>query len=106
MRDDLPSRSTVAAVLVLPLLAIAVLSGLGAVANHQAGGRAERVRELVPFAAALTTLVHELQQERGLSDDHLGSRAGRSGPGPEALPAVREVVDGAVAAYRDAAVRL
>jgi signal transduction histidine kinase len=106
MRSSLPGRSTVATLLVLPLLAVAVLAGLGTTAGLEARGRAQRVLDLVPFAGALTTLVHGLQQERALSDGRLGGRAEVTGRGWAALPAVRGAVDRTAAAYRDAAVRL
>ena len=62
-------------VLAVTLLAVLVLAGVGAAASLRAGARAERVRGLVPFAGALTTLVDELQRERSLS-------AARPVPGP------------------------
>jgi signal transduction histidine kinase len=85
-------------VLAVPLLAVLVLAGVGAAASLGAGARAERVRGLVPFAGALTTLVDELQRERSLS-------AARPVSGP-ALETARDAVDRAAAAYRDAAVRV
>jgi signal transduction histidine kinase len=91
-------RSRGVAVLAVPLLAVLVLAGVGAAASLRAGARAERVRGLVPFAGALTTLVDELQRERSLS-------AARPVPGP-ALETARDAVDRAAAAYRDAAVRV
>ena len=91
-------RSAGVAALAVALLAVLVLAGLGAAASLRAGARAERVRGLVPFTATLTTLVDELQRERGLS-------AAQPVPGP-ALEAARGAVDRAAAAYRDAAVRV
>jgi signal transduction histidine kinase len=99
-------RSTGAAVLAVPLLAVLVLAGLGVAASLRAGARAERVRGLVPFTGALTTLVAQLQRERGSS----GAQATADRQGPAAaggeLAAARRAVDGAAAAYRDAAVRV
>jgi Nitrate and nitrite sensing len=91
-------RSGGAALLAIPLLAVLVLAGVGLAASLRVGARAERVRGLVPFAGALTTLVHELQQERSLS-------TAEAAAGPT-LDAARVAVDGAAAAYRDAAVRV
>ena len=91
-------RSWGVVVLAVTLLAVLVLAGVGAAASLRAGARAERVRGLVPFAGALTTLVDELQRERSLS-------TARPVPGP-ALEAARDAVDRAAAAYRDAAVRV
>jgi Nitrate and nitrite sensing len=97
-------RPAGAAFLAIPLLAVLVLAGVGAATSLVAGARAERVRGLVPFAGALTTLVHELQRERSLSTKPAASQEARAA-GP-ALEAARRAVDGAVAVYRDAAVRL
>jgi signal transduction histidine kinase len=97
MRSKLPSRPRLAALLAVPLLAVAVLAGAGLAANLDAGTRAVRVRGLGPFDAALTALVHELQRERGLS---------QPGADRAALRGAREAVDRAAVAYRYAAVRL
>ena len=91
-------RSWGVVVLAVTLLAVLVLAGVGAAASLRAGARAERVRGLVPFAGALTTLVDELQRERSLS-------TALPVPGPALEPA-RDAVDRAAAAYRDAAVRV
>jgi hypothetical protein len=91
-------RSGGAALLAIPLLAVLVLAGVGLAASLRAGARAERVRGLVPFTGSLSTLVHDLQRERSLS-------AAQAPAGP-ALDAARVAVDGAAAAYRDAAVRV
>jgi two-component sensor histidine kinase len=112
-------RPVGAAVLAIPLLALLVLAGVGTAVSLREGARAERVRELVPFTAALTTLVHDLQQERSLSATRVaaaGQEAGVAGAALEAgqgageaaaaLDTARGAVDGAAAGYRDAAVRL
>jgi signal transduction histidine kinase len=83
--------------LAVALLAVLVLAGLGAAGSLRAGTRAERVRGLAPFTAALTTLVRELQRERSLSAEP------SAGP---ALEGARRTVDAAAANYRDAAVRV
>jgi Nitrate and nitrite sensing/Histidine kinase-, DNA gyrase B-, and HSP90-like ATPase len=99
MRRNLPTRPKLAALLAVPLLAVAVMAGAGLVASLDAGARAVRVRGLGSFEGALTGLVHELQRERGLSEPAAGAD-------PAALRGAREAVDRAVVAYRDAAVRL
>jgi signal transduction histidine kinase len=91
-------RSWGVVVLAVPLVAVLVLAGVGAATSLRAGARAERVRGLVPFAGALTTLEDELQRERSLS-------AAQPVPGP-ALEKARDAVDRAAAAYHDAAVRV
>jgi Nitrate and nitrite sensing/Histidine kinase-, DNA gyrase B-, and HSP90-like ATPase len=109
MRRNPPTRQRLAALLAVPLLALALLAGAGLVANLDAGARAVQVRGLASFEGALTTLVHELQRERLLSESDAGGRAGRPAPGEPAareLRAAREAVDRAAVAYRYAAVRL
>ena len=94
-------RPAGAAVLAIPLLAVLVLAGVGTAASLRDGARAERVRGLAPFTAALTTLVHHLQRERSLS-----VAGPEADDGAAALETARRAVDGAAAAYRDAAVRV
>ena len=94
-------RPAGAAVLAIPLLAVLVLAGVGTAASLRDGSRAERVRGLAPFDAALTTLVEQLQRERSLSVAGPGADDGAA-----ALEVARRAVDGAAAAYRDAAVRV
>jgi signal transduction histidine kinase len=90
-------RSAGVVALAVALLAVLVLAGLGAAGSLRAGTRAERVRGLAPFTAALTTLVQELQRERSLSAEP------SAGP---ALDGARRTADAAAANYRDAAVRV
>ncbi|HEU4898351.1 MAG TPA: nitrate- and nitrite sensing domain-containing protein, partial [Actinomycetota bacterium] len=90
-------RSAGAVAMAIPLLAVLVLAGLGVVDSLREGARAERVRGLVPFTGALTTLVHELQRERSLAADPSAGSA---------LDGARRTVDAAAARYRDAAVRV
>jgi signal transduction histidine kinase len=99
MRRNLPTRPRLAALLAVPLLAIAVLAGTGLVANLDAGARAVQVRGISSFEGTLTALVHELQRERWLSER--GTR-----PDARELRAARRAVDRAAVAYRYAAVRL
>jgi signal transduction histidine kinase len=99
MRRNPPTRPKRAALLLVPLLAVAVLAGTGLAANLDAGARAVRVRGLTSFQGTLTVLVHELQRERWLSE-----RAAR--PDARRLRAARAAVDRAAVAYRYAAVRL
>jgi signal transduction histidine kinase len=98
-------RPVGAAVLAIPLLAVLVLSFVGAALSLRDGARAEQVRGLVPFTGAVTSLVHDLQRERRLSAARAaaGQEPGEAGP---ILEAARRAVDGSAAAYRDAAVRL
>jgi hypothetical protein len=99
-REDLTGATVPrrAALLVVPLLAVAVLAGTSLAATLDADARAVRVRGLTTFEGTLTALVHELQRERWLSE--------RAGPDARRLRAARAAVDRAAVAYRDAAVRL
>jgi Nitrate and nitrite sensing/Histidine kinase-, DNA gyrase B-, and HSP90-like ATPase len=109
MRRNPPTRPRLAALLAVPLLAVALLAGAGLAANLDAGARAVQVRGLASFERTLTLLVHELQRERLLSEPGAGGRAGGPAPGGPAareLRAAREAVDRAAVAYRYAAVRL
>jgi Nitrate and nitrite sensing/Histidine kinase-, DNA gyrase B-, and HSP90-like ATPase len=99
MRENPPTRPKRAALLLVPVLAVAVLAGTGLAANLDAGTRAVRVRGLASFEGTLTALVHELQRERWLSER--GTR-----PDAKRLRAAREAVDRAAVDYRYAAVRL
>jgi hypothetical protein len=99
MRRNPPTRPKRAALLLVPLLAVALLAGTGLAANLDAGARAVRVRGLTSFQGTLTVLVHELQRERWLSE-----HAAR--PDARRLRAARAAVDWAAIAYRYAAVRL
>ena len=95
MRRNPPTRPKRAALLLVPLLAVAVLAGTGLAANLDAGARAVRVRGLASFEGPLTALVHELQRERWLSE-----RATR--PDARRLRAAREAVDRAAVDRRPA----
>src|SRR5919202_4505133 len=93
-------RPVGAAVLAIPLLAVLVLAGVGTAASLRDGARAERVRGLVPFTGALTTLVHGLQRERDLSAPLAAEGGQEDGTTDPALDTARRAVDGGAAAYR------
>jgi hypothetical protein len=99
MRSNPPTRPRLVALLAVPLLAVALLGGTGLVANLHAGAGAAGVRGLASFEGTLTTLIHQLQRERWLSERGTVPPAGE-------LRAARRAVDRAAVAYRDAAVRL
>ena len=99
MPSNLPTRPRVVALLAVPLLAVALLGGTGLIANLHAAAGAAAVRGLASFEGTLTTLVHQLQRERWLSERGTVPPAGE-------LRAARQAVDRAAVAYRDAAVRL
>jgi hypothetical protein len=99
-------RPTAAAALAVALLAVLVLAGIGVAGSLRAGARSERVRGLVPFLEAQTTLVNGLQLERAQSDSLGAGRDQSPEAARDALAAVRRTVDHAAAAYRNAAVRV
>jgi signal transduction histidine kinase len=96
MRASLQHRSTAAVVLSVPLLAVLILAAAGVVESLDTGARSARVAELARFSGTLTTLADRLQRERAVAGPAAGG---------EARLAARRAVDGAAAAYRDAAVR-
>jgi hypothetical protein len=67
MIRNLPIRSKLIAVLLLPLLALAVLAAIGIRANVARGVQADRVNDQTAFAISVSSLAHELQRERDLS---------------------------------------
>ncbi len=95
-----PIRYQLAAILVVPLLALAVagirqgLDGLAQAAD------ADRVRAEARFAVAVNTLVHELQRERGLSGGYVGTKLRSGGP---AVATQRERANTALGAFDEQA---
>jgi len=69
-------RMKLAAVLVLPLLALTVLAGLRVRDNLSTGRQADRVHNITTFALSLTGLVNQLQLERDLSAGYAGGGTG------------------------------
>jgi len=96
-------RTQLLAMLVLPLLALTVLSGARVNTAVTEGQSAEQARALAGFAVQTNLLVTELQQERGQSSDYLASDRRR---GRGALAAQREAVGQVLTAFRAAADRL
>ena len=95
-------RTQLLAMLVLPLLALTVLSGARVNTAVTEGQSAEQARALAGFAVQTNLLVTELQQERGQSSDYLASDRRR---GRGALAAQREAVGQVLTAFRAAADR-
>jgi HAMP domain-containing protein len=103
MFQNVQIRSKLIAILVGPLLALTILSSVGIGSNLAQSAEADRVNRLSLFAGKLSSLSHELQEERSLSNVYLGSRrlAGR-----DELVAQRPVTDRVMADYRAAAADL
>jgi signal transduction histidine kinase len=99
----MPIRTQLMAMLLLPLLAVMVLS-IARVGTAVAEGRnAGQARALAGFAVQTNLLVTGLQQERGQSSDYLGSDRRRA---QGALVARRASVDRFMAAFREASGQL
>jgi HAMP domain-containing protein len=103
MFQNVQIRSKLIAILVGPLLALTILSSVGIGTNLAQSAEVDRVNRLALFAGKLSSLVHELQDERSLSNAYLGSRRLT---GREELLAQRPVTDRVVADYRAAAADL
>jgi HAMP domain-containing protein len=72
MLQNLQIRSKLAAILFVPLVAVIVLSAIGIGSSVNRAVKASRAQNVSEFAVTLTTLVHELQKERGLAAGYVG----------------------------------
>ena len=73
MIRNMQIRSKLIAVLLLPLVALAVLAAIGIRANVARGVQADRVNDQTAFAISVSSLVHQLQRERDLSAAWVGT---------------------------------
>jgi signal transduction histidine kinase len=98
MLRSLPIRSKLVAILLVPLLALGVITWERVSDQLDAGYRAERAARSMTVAVVLTALAHELQRELGHTARYLGSgkRVGRAD-----LDAQRAATDDAIAASED-----
>jgi len=103
MLRNAPIRSKFILTLVVPLVALTAVTLLGLRASLAEGTRAGHVNQLARFADDLAPLVHELQNERSLSRNFIGSNRAS---GASILQAQRRVTDQAATTYRTAASRL
>jgi signal transduction histidine kinase len=72
MLQNLQIRSKLAAILLVPLVAVIVLSSIGIGSSVNRAVKASRAQNVSEFAVTLTTLVHELQKERSLAAGYVG----------------------------------
>jgi len=72
MLQNLQIRSKLAAILLVPLAAVIVLSSIGIGSGVNRAVKASRAQNVSEFAVGLTALVHELQKERGLAAGYVG----------------------------------
>jgi HAMP domain-containing protein len=73
MLQNLYIRSKLAAILLVPLLAVIVLASMGIGSRVRAANKAARVQDAAEYAVTATGMVHALQQERTLSALYVGS---------------------------------
>jgi HAMP domain-containing protein len=72
MLQNLQIRSKLAAILLVPLVAVIVLSSIGIGSSVNRAVKASRAQNVSEFAVTLTALVHELQKERSLAAGYVG----------------------------------
>jgi signal transduction histidine kinase len=97
MIQNLPIRSKLVAILLLPMLALGFLAASRVVSSVSDSLQADRVDRVTRFAVGLEGLVHELQKERDLSAGYVGS--GKKG-GYGAMVGQRVWVNQALAGFR------
>jgi hypothetical protein len=97
MIRNMQIRSKLIAVLLIPLLALAVLATIGIRANVSRGIQADQVNDQTAFAISASSLVHQLQRERDLSAAWVGT--GRDA-GYNAVVTQRVAVNEALQAFR------
>ena len=96
MLQNLPIRSKLAAILLVPLAAVIVLSSIGIGSRVNQAVKASRAQNVSQFAVTLTALVHELQKERSLAAGYIG---GGKSTGYSDLAAQWENVDRQVVVF-------
>src|SRR6266540_637701 len=72
MLQNLQIRAKLAAILLVPLAAVIVLSSIGIGSRVNQAVNASRAQKVSQFAVTLTALVHELQKERSLAAGYVG----------------------------------
>ncbi|HZD38984.1 MAG TPA: nitrate- and nitrite sensing domain-containing protein, partial [Actinomycetes bacterium] len=72
MLQNLQIRSKLAAILLVPLVAVIVLSSIGIGSSVNRAVKASRAQNVSEFAVTLTALVHGLQKERSLAAGYVG----------------------------------
>ena len=96
MLQNLSIRSKLAAILLVPLAAVIVLSSIGIGSRVNQAVKASRAQNVSQFAVTLTALVHELQKERSLAAGYVG---GGKSTGYSDLAAQWENVDRQVVVF-------
>lgn len=83
----------------IPLMGLLLYSGQSLYKTHKLAIEMTNIRELGKFAPVISSLVHELQKERGMSAGYIGS-SGRNFA--DKLPSQRKLTDGKFAEYQSA----
>lgn len=96
-------RAQIVSVVLVPIVGIVAFSALGLSASQKAVRQAQDAEYAVNLTHPLTSLVHELQVERGLSAGFIASAGANFAT---ELPKQRETVDHAIAVYRDLSAEL
>jgi len=76
MLANLPIRSKLIGILVVPMLVLTMLTVVQIRSIVTRGDQADRVNRLTVLAVELSAFVHELQRERGLSAGYMAANAG------------------------------
>ena len=94
---DLPIRSRIAIVCLIPLLAFTGFAGKQMLEKHTQWQAADSVSALIDVNPFISGLIHELQKERASSVGFVSSKGQAQG---DTMRAQRAVVDKALASWR------
>jgi signal transduction histidine kinase len=97
MLQNLPIRSKLVAILLVPLLSLVSVAALRMAVDLSAGRRADRAVRSVRAVVRLTALVHELQEEQARSAAYLGTS---KTTGAKELAVQRAETDTAIVIFR------
>jgi methyl-accepting chemotaxis protein len=95
---DLPIRSRIAIVCLIPLLAFTGFAGKDMLEKRAQSEVADGVSALIEVAPLISGLIHELQRERGTSVGFLSAKG--QGPAQAAMRDQRPATDRALASFR------
>lgn len=90
-------------ILAIPIIGLLVFASEAIVSRRQVVDQMDHLRALVEVGVAASSLIHELQRERGLSSGYLASGGARLG---DELQAQRAATDQRLSAFREGLQRL
>jgi methyl-accepting chemotaxis protein len=90
-------------ILTIPIVGLLVFASEAIVSRNQIVNQMDHLRSLVDVGVAASSLIHEIQRERGLSSGYLASGGTRLG---DELQSQRAVTDQKLSAFRDGLQRL